>query len=233
MPPPRSDGSAAWRSCGRASATTRPGARVRAFLEADGVDTRYVRTLPAGRTSTSAVIVDAKGERLIVGERDHAMSLDPSWLPFESNCGRRRGALRLEMGRGDAACLRACAARRCADRRGRRHRRSRSLARYCSRSPTTPSFRLRLSRTHFRTAASRRSSGACSRWGPVTRASPEAAWAMCGAIGRDSRAANRRSRWMPSTRRGQAMPSTAPSPGRSSTVGTRRNAPASPRRLRP
>jgi sulfofructose kinase len=60
------------------------GARIRAFLEADGVDTRHVRTLAAGRTSTSAVIVDASGERFIVGERDHAMSLDPSWLPFET-----------------------------------------------------------------------------------------------------------------------------------------------------
>lgn len=60
------------------------GAKVRAFLEADGVDTRYLRTLAPGRTSTSAVIVDESGERLIVGERDHAMSLDPSWLPFDS-----------------------------------------------------------------------------------------------------------------------------------------------------
>jgi sulfofructose kinase len=63
------------------------GAKLRAFLEADGVDTRNVRTLHAGRTSTSAVIVDAGGERFIVGERDHAMSLDPSWLPFESIAG--------------------------------------------------------------------------------------------------------------------------------------------------
>lgn len=63
------------------------GAKVRSFLEADTVNTRHLRTLPAGRTSTSAVIVDAKGERLIVGERDHAMSLDPSWLPFESIAG--------------------------------------------------------------------------------------------------------------------------------------------------
>jgi sulfofructose kinase len=59
------------------------GAKVRAFLEVDGVDTQHVRTMHGGRTSTSAVIVDAGGERLIVGERDHAMSLDPSWLPFE------------------------------------------------------------------------------------------------------------------------------------------------------
>ncbi len=59
------------------------GAKVRDFLEAEGVDTRFVRAMPAGRTSTSAVIVDAEGERLIVGERDHAMSLDPSWLALD------------------------------------------------------------------------------------------------------------------------------------------------------
>lgn len=56
------------------------GAKVRDFLEAEGVDTSFVRAMPGGRTSTSAIIVDAEGERLVVGERDHAMSLDPSWL---------------------------------------------------------------------------------------------------------------------------------------------------------
>ena len=56
------------------------GAKVRDFLEADGVDIALRESNAGGRTSTSAVIVDAEGERLIVGERDHAMSLDPSWL---------------------------------------------------------------------------------------------------------------------------------------------------------
>ncbi len=39
------------------------------------------------RSSTSAVIVDKAGERLIIGERDHAMSMDSSWLPLERIAG--------------------------------------------------------------------------------------------------------------------------------------------------
>jgi sulfofructose kinase len=59
------------------------GARIRAFLEADGVDVRFIKEHEGARSSTSAVIVDSKGDRLIVGERDHAMSMDASWLPLE------------------------------------------------------------------------------------------------------------------------------------------------------
>jgi len=59
------------------------GRRIHAFLEQEGVDIRYVRTYEGARSSTSAVIVDGKGERLIIGERDHAMSMDASWLPLE------------------------------------------------------------------------------------------------------------------------------------------------------
>ncbi len=63
------------------------GQRIHAFLEADGVDTRFVRTYEGARSSTSAVIVDKDGERLIIGERDHAMSMDASWLPLERIAG--------------------------------------------------------------------------------------------------------------------------------------------------
>ena len=63
------------------------GQRIHAFLEADGVDTRFVRTYEGARSSTSAVIVDQGGERLIIGERDHAMSMDSSWLPLERIAG--------------------------------------------------------------------------------------------------------------------------------------------------
>ncbi|MFA5949658.1 MAG: PfkB family carbohydrate kinase [Hyphomicrobium sp.] len=52
-------------------------------LETEGVDIRHVRTIEGARSSTTAIIVDGHGERLIVGERDHAMSLDASWLPLE------------------------------------------------------------------------------------------------------------------------------------------------------
>lgn len=58
------------------------GARIRALLEVEGVDVRFVKAHEGARSSTSAVIVDSKGDRLIVGERDHAMSMDASWLPL-------------------------------------------------------------------------------------------------------------------------------------------------------
>lgn len=59
------------------------GLQILEFLQAEGVDTSYVKIYEDARSSTSAVIVDAKGDRLIVGERDHAMSMDESWLPLD------------------------------------------------------------------------------------------------------------------------------------------------------
>lgn len=52
-------------------------------LTAAGVDVAWVRVMQGARSSTSAVVVDASGERLVVGERDHAMSMDASWVPLE------------------------------------------------------------------------------------------------------------------------------------------------------
>jgi sulfofructose kinase len=59
------------------------GERIRGFLAAEGVDVSHVKVHDGARSSTSAVIVDSKGDRLIIGERDHAMSMDSSWLPLE------------------------------------------------------------------------------------------------------------------------------------------------------
>lgn len=59
------------------------GERIHKLLQADGVDVSYVKTHEGARSSTSAVIVDAKGDRLIIGERDHAMSMDAGWLPLD------------------------------------------------------------------------------------------------------------------------------------------------------
>ncbi len=63
------------------------GERIHKFLAADGVDIAYVRTYEHARSSTSAVIVDQNGERLIIGERDHAMPMDSSWLPLARIAG--------------------------------------------------------------------------------------------------------------------------------------------------
>ena len=58
-------------------------ARVRNALKQAKVDIRYVEAFDEGRTSTSAIIVDDQGERLIVGTRDPNMPSGTSWLPVE------------------------------------------------------------------------------------------------------------------------------------------------------
>lgn len=59
------------------------GNTIRAGLRAEQVDVRYVQSFEGARSSTSAIIVDDKGERLIVGQRDAGMPSDTSWLPLE------------------------------------------------------------------------------------------------------------------------------------------------------
>ena len=63
------------------------GAKIRTFLESEGVDVQFLKTYEGARSSTSAVIVDGNGDRLIVGERDHAMSMDAGWLPLDRIAG--------------------------------------------------------------------------------------------------------------------------------------------------
>jgi sulfofructose kinase len=59
------------------------GSAIRASLKAERVDVRYVQGFDGARSSTSAIIVDGKGERLIVGQRDAGMPSGTSWLPLE------------------------------------------------------------------------------------------------------------------------------------------------------
>lgn len=59
------------------------GAIIRAGLKSERVDTRYVQAFDEARSSTSAIIVDGRGERLIVGMRDAAIPSSTSWLPLE------------------------------------------------------------------------------------------------------------------------------------------------------
>jgi sulfofructose kinase len=59
------------------------GVKIRAGLRSLGVDVRSVQAFEEGRTSTSAIIVDDAGERLIVGARDINMPSGTSWLPLE------------------------------------------------------------------------------------------------------------------------------------------------------
>ena len=59
------------------------GGTIRAGLKADRVDVRYLQSFEGARSSTSAIIVDGRGERLIVGQRDAGMPSGTSWLPLE------------------------------------------------------------------------------------------------------------------------------------------------------
>ena len=59
------------------------GSAIRAGLRAEGVDVRYLQAFEGARSSTSAIIVDGHGERLIVGQRDAGMPSGTSWLPLE------------------------------------------------------------------------------------------------------------------------------------------------------
>jgi sulfofructose kinase len=59
------------------------GTNIRAGLKGEKVDVRYVQAFEGARSSTSAIIVDGKGERLIVGQRDAGMPSGTSWLPLE------------------------------------------------------------------------------------------------------------------------------------------------------
>ena len=63
------------------------GVKIRAGLKSAGVDVRSVQSFEDGRSSTSAIIVDDAGERLIVGARDINMPSSTSWLPLERISG--------------------------------------------------------------------------------------------------------------------------------------------------
>ena len=54
---------------------------IRDQLSIGGVDAAHVKAFATARSPTSAVIVDQKGERLIVSEDDHGLPLDAGWLP--------------------------------------------------------------------------------------------------------------------------------------------------------
>lgn len=56
---------------------------IKAGLKAERVDVRNVQAFDDARSSTSAIIVDDRGERLIVGQRDTGMPSSTDWLPME------------------------------------------------------------------------------------------------------------------------------------------------------
>ena len=59
------------------------GQRLVEELAGYGVDTDHLRRIDGGRSSLSAVMVDDRGERMIVNFTDPDMDADASWLPLE------------------------------------------------------------------------------------------------------------------------------------------------------
>jgi sulfofructose kinase len=80
------------RLAGRASLATRLGADklgddIVAELEAEGVDCAYAGRFEGCRSSLSAVMVDAHGDRMIVNYRDPKLPEDAEWLPDPATLG--------------------------------------------------------------------------------------------------------------------------------------------------
>lgn len=60
-----------------------------AELEGYGVDCTHVRRCPGAASSVSAVIVDSRGERMIVNHLDPSLPVDATWLPSAGSVGAR------------------------------------------------------------------------------------------------------------------------------------------------
>jgi sulfofructose kinase len=59
-----------------------PGGIIRHQLRTAGVGTSHVRAIDGASSATAAVIVDKRGERLVVSEDDHEFPLAADWLPI-------------------------------------------------------------------------------------------------------------------------------------------------------
>jgi sulfofructose kinase len=80
---------------------------IRAQLLDEGVDVEALRRFPGRTSSTSAVIVDRRGERLVIGYRGTALQAPSEWLPLGQV--RSAGALLADVRwqEGAATALRA------------------------------------------------------------------------------------------------------------------------------
>ena len=69
-----------WGRAGEDSA----GHEMKAQLAALGVDVSHFRLFEGARSSLSGIVVDARGERMIVNFRGAGLPVDPAWLPLEA-----------------------------------------------------------------------------------------------------------------------------------------------------
>jgi sulfofructose kinase len=70
---------ALWARCGDDEA----GHAARQTLHAEGLNVDQLRALPGAATSQAAVLVDARGERLVVPFHDPQVDASPQWLPLQ------------------------------------------------------------------------------------------------------------------------------------------------------
>lgn len=81
-----------------------------AELRGHGVDCAYLRRCAGCASSVSAVIVDARGERMIVNNLDPAIPADPAWLPTPAAVGARAVLVDTRWPEGALATLQAARA---------------------------------------------------------------------------------------------------------------------------
>ncbi len=86
------------------------GEMIAAELAGYGVDCRHLRRFPGVASSSSAVMVDAAGERMIVNHLDADMPVDPGWLPEPAALGAAAVLADSRWPQGAAAALAAARA---------------------------------------------------------------------------------------------------------------------------
>lgn len=58
------------------------GAATREQLRAEGIDVAHLHVVPGSASSQAAVVVDGRGERLVIPYHDPAVDRSPAWLPL-------------------------------------------------------------------------------------------------------------------------------------------------------
>ncbi len=81
-----------------------------AQLQAEGVDVRGLRRVAGLQSSTSAILIDARGERLVVGYRGSALQATAEWLQLDSIAGAGALLADVRWPQGALAALRAARA---------------------------------------------------------------------------------------------------------------------------
>jgi len=80
---------------------------MRAQLQAAGVDARGLQRFAGLQSSTSAILIDARGERLVVGYRGTALAAPAGWLALDQVAGAGALLADVRWPQGSLAALRA------------------------------------------------------------------------------------------------------------------------------